>query len=166
MTASTTTAPDTVRIEPLRCGVLTAPADAFVAGATGDLDLQVWAFLVHHPRGTVLFDTGMHPMVRDDAAAHLGGLAGLFRIDYGADDDIAARLRGVGADPADIPIVVAGGPKEGDAASTVRAIRESIQAGAQGVVVGRKIWQRDPGEASDMIKEIAEITRTSFTRRW
>ena len=32
MTASTTTAPDTVRIEPLRCGVLTAPADAFVAG--------------------------------------------------------------------------------------------------------------------------------------
>ncbi|MCB1497328.1 MAG: deoxyribose-phosphate aldolase [Bauldia sp.] len=76
--------------------------------------------------------------------------------------DATAKL----VDELDIPIVVAGGPKEGDAASTVRAIRESIQAGAQGVVVGRKIWQRDPGEASDMIKEIAEITRTSFTRRW
>ena len=69
-------------------------------------------------------------------------------------------------DELDIPIVVAGGPKNGDGASTVRAIRESIEAGAQGVVVGRKIWQRDPEEARDMIQEIAEITRTSFTRRW
>jgi len=66
----------------------------------------------------------------------------------------------------DIPIVIAGGPMSGDAKSTLRDIRECIEAGAQGVVVGRKIWQRPEQEAADMIKEIAEITRTSYRRSW
>jgi fructose-bisphosphate aldolase, class I len=66
----------------------------------------------------------------------------------------------------DIPIVVAGGPMSGDAKSTLRDIRECIEAGAQGVVVGRKIWQRDPLEAADMITEIASYTRSGFKRRW
>jgi fructose-bisphosphate aldolase, class I len=66
----------------------------------------------------------------------------------------------------DIPIVVAGGPMSGDAESTLRDIKESIKAGAQGVVVGRKIWQRPPEEASSMIKEIAAITRKVYRRRW
>jgi fructose-bisphosphate aldolase, class I len=66
----------------------------------------------------------------------------------------------------DIPIVVAGGPMSGDAKSTLRDIRESIEAGAQGVVVGRKIWQRPQAEAAEMIAEIAAITRRSYTRRW
>ncbi len=76
--------------------------------------------------------------------------------------DATAKL----CDELDIPIVVAGGPLSGDAGSTVTAIRDAIEAGAQGVVVGRKIWQRPREEASDMIKEIAEITRRHFTRRW
>ena len=76
--------------------------------------------------------------------------------------DATAKL----CDELDIPIVVAGGPLNGDAASTVRAIKDAIEAGAQGVVVGRKIWQRPQEEASDMIKEIAEITHKHFTRRW
>ena len=66
----------------------------------------------------------------------------------------------------DIPIVVAGGPMSGDAKSTLRDISDAIQAGAQGVVVGRKIWQRPPAEASDLIKEVAAITRKHYTRRW
>ncbi|HMQ58421.1 MAG TPA: deoxyribose-phosphate aldolase [Rhizobiaceae bacterium] len=66
----------------------------------------------------------------------------------------------------DIPIVVAGGPLSGDAQSTIDDIRNAIEAGAQGVVVGRKIWQRPPQEASDMMKEIAAITRKHFSRRW
>lgn len=82
----------TMRVRPLRCGVLTAPGDAFVAGLDGSVDLAVWAFLVEHPGGTVLFDTGMHPSIRDDAHGRLGGLADLFAIEYGPDDDVASRL--------------------------------------------------------------------------
>jgi fructose-bisphosphate aldolase, class I len=66
----------------------------------------------------------------------------------------------------DIPVVVAGGPMSGDAASTLKDIRQSIEAGAQGVVVGRKIWQRPEAEAADMIVEIAGYTRTAFKRSW
>jgi fructose-bisphosphate aldolase, class I len=66
----------------------------------------------------------------------------------------------------DIPVVVAGGPLSGDARSTVRDIEDAISAGAQGVVVGRKIWQRPAEEARDMIAEIASITRSKFGRRW
>lgn len=66
----------------------------------------------------------------------------------------------------DIPIVVAGGPMSGDAKSTLRDISDSIEAGAQGVVVGRKIWQRPEAEAVQMIEDIARITRASYRRRW
>ena len=76
--------------------------------------------------------------------------------------DATAKL----CDELDIPIVVAGGPLSGDPASTVNDIKLAIEAGAQGVVVGRKIWQRPEAEAADMMAQIAEITRASFTRRW
>nr|WP_246518827.1 deoxyribose-phosphate aldolase [Ancylobacter lacus] len=66
----------------------------------------------------------------------------------------------------DIPVVVAGGPLTGDSASTLRDVRDAIEAGAQGVVVGRKVWQRPPEEAAHVIAEMARITRTSFSRRW
>jgi fructose-bisphosphate aldolase, class I len=66
----------------------------------------------------------------------------------------------------DIPIVVAGGPLSGDAKSTLKDIQDAVQAGAQGVVVGRKIWQRPEQEAAALLKEVANITRKHFTRRW
>jgi fructose-bisphosphate aldolase, class I len=66
----------------------------------------------------------------------------------------------------DIPIVVAGGPLEGSAESTLREAEEAIKAGAQGVVVGRKVWQRPPAEAKAVISGMAKITREYFTRRW
>lgn len=66
----------------------------------------------------------------------------------------------------DIPVVVAGGPLSGDSASTLRDVKDAIDAGAQGVVVGRKVWQRPPHEAAEVIAEMARITRTSFSRRW
>lgn len=66
----------------------------------------------------------------------------------------------------DIPVVVAGGPLSGDAASTLRDVEDAIAAGAQGVVVGRKVWQRPQQEAAEVIGEIARITRNRYTRRW
>jgi fructose-bisphosphate aldolase, class I len=66
----------------------------------------------------------------------------------------------------DIPIVVAGGPLSGDAESTLKDVSNAIAAGAQGVVVGRKVWQRPAEETSWLIAEMAKATRTQFTRRW
>lgn len=97
---------DEVTITPLRCGVLSADGEAFVPGWAGSIDLQVWAFVVHHPRGVVLFDTGMHPIVRHDAAGRLGGVADLFEIDYGPDDDVVAQLANVDLEADSITTVV------------------------------------------------------------
>jgi fructose-bisphosphate aldolase, class I len=66
----------------------------------------------------------------------------------------------------DIPIVVAGGPLSGDAKSTLKDVSDAISAGAQGVVVGRKVWQRPADETSWLIAEMAKATRTLFKRRW
>jgi class I fructose-bisphosphate aldolase len=66
----------------------------------------------------------------------------------------------------DIPIVVAGGPLSGDANSTLKDVSDAIAAGAQGVVVGRKVWQRPPEETSWLIAEMAKASRSQFSRRW
>jgi class I fructose-bisphosphate aldolase len=66
----------------------------------------------------------------------------------------------------DIPIVVAGGPLTGDAKSTLKDVSDAIAAGAQGVVVGRKVWQRPPEETVWLIAEMAKASRSQFKRRW
>jgi fructose-bisphosphate aldolase, class I len=76
--------------------------------------------------------------------------------------DATAKL----CDELDIPIVVAGGPLSGDAKSTLKDVEDAIAAGAQGVVVGRKVWQRPADETTWLIAEMAKATRTQFTRRW
>ncbi len=43
---------------------------------------------------------------------------------------------------------------------------EAIEAGAQGVVVGRKVWQRPQEETSWLIAEMAKASRTAFSRHW
>lgn len=66
----------------------------------------------------------------------------------------------------DIPIVIAGGVLTGDAASVISDAEDVIRSGAQGLVVGRKVWQRPPEEASHVIRGLAKATREHFTRHW
>jgi glyoxylase-like metal-dependent hydrolase (beta-lactamase superfamily II) len=88
-----------MRIFALTCGWVTGDAGGFLAGATGRLRVPVPCFLVEHPRGLVLFDSGLHPGVATDPARHLGWLASVFDVELGADDGVAARLRALGHAP-------------------------------------------------------------------
>jgi N-acyl homoserine lactone hydrolase len=96
-----------VRVLALECGWLTGPARLFLADARGALRVPVPAFLIEHPRGRVLFDAGLHPAVHADPAARLGPLADVFTAEFGAGEDVAARLIALGIDPASIRWVVA-----------------------------------------------------------
>src|SRR5262245_63212252 len=87
-----------MRLLAFTCGWLTAPVGAFRAGAKGELRVPVPSFLVEHPRGLVLFDTGMHPEVQVDPHARLGWKADVFRADYHAGEDVAARLAALDVD--------------------------------------------------------------------
>ena len=64
-----------------------------------------------------------------------------------------------------VPIVVAGGPLAGDVASTVSDAEAVIRAGAQGLVIGRRVWQRPEAEAKATIRELARVTRQYYVRR-
>jgi glyoxylase-like metal-dependent hydrolase (beta-lactamase superfamily II) len=111
----------TVAVEPLKAGEMTcAPAFLESAGRLAKLRMlgvgtprsaYLWvpipAFLVHHPSGPLLVDTGLHPSVASRPAENLGRIvatAGKPRLEPGA--DVPARLRARGIDPKQIRIVV------------------------------------------------------------
>lgn len=74
------------------CGWLTGPKGLFLDGEHGTIRMPVPAFLIRHPQGDVLFDTGLHPDVAHDAKGRLGFLADVFATELGTDDVVGARL--------------------------------------------------------------------------
>ena len=43
------------------CGTLTCPREALIDGGEGVATLPVPSFLIEHPKGRAIYDTGMHP---------------------------------------------------------------------------------------------------------
>jgi glyoxylase-like metal-dependent hydrolase (beta-lactamase superfamily II) len=95
-----------MRVLALACGWLTGDAGLFLAGETGRMRLPVPSWLIEHPRGRLLFDSGMHPDVQRDPRARLGRLADVFEFSYGPGEDVASRLRALEIDPASIRMLV------------------------------------------------------------
>lgn len=82
----------------MTCGWLTAALGNFLEGELGVIRVPVPAFLIEHPRGLVLFDSGMHPDIQRDPAARLGPIASIFEPTFGAGEDIAGRLAALEVD--------------------------------------------------------------------
>jgi N-acyl homoserine lactone hydrolase len=70
------------------------------------IEMPVSSILLRDARGNVLFDTGCHPSVAQDAAARWGGLVKLMTPIMGPDDNVIARLAALGLEPGDIDMVV------------------------------------------------------------
>src|ERR1043166_131830 len=70
------------------------------------IELPVSSILLRDARGNVLFDTGCHPSVVQDAAARWGGLAKFIVPIMGPQDNGIAHLATLGLDPGDIDVVV------------------------------------------------------------
>ena len=88
-----------MKLHALTCGWLTGALGGFLEGESGSLRVPVLAWLVEHPKGTLLFDAGMHPAVAEDPAARLGRLADLFQVELTREETVGARLRERGFDP-------------------------------------------------------------------
>jgi N-acyl homoserine lactone hydrolase len=95
-----------MRLFAFACGWLTGPAGIFLEGEHGKLRVPVPAFLVDHPQGRVLFDTGMHPDVQHDPHGRLGFLADLFSAEFRPGEEVVGRLAGLGIDADRIDHVV------------------------------------------------------------
>jgi len=91
----------------MTCGRLTGDLGRLMEGGEGRADLPIPAYLIEHPKGTVLFDTGLHPDCQHDPAARVGTrLTGLFAFDFYPGEEVSARLEAIGRDPARIEIIV------------------------------------------------------------
>jgi N-acyl homoserine lactone hydrolase len=95
-----------MRVHMLICGWLTSPMGAFMEGVDGQIKAPVPAYLIEHPKGLVLFDTGLAKAIQTDPEGELGPLIEYYRPDFNAGDDVAARLKAVGTDPAKIDIMI------------------------------------------------------------
>ena len=62
----------TVKLYAMTCGHLGGPFDALMEGGEVRIDLPIPSFLIEHPKGRALYDTGMHPQLRTDAKTRLG----------------------------------------------------------------------------------------------
>jgi N-acyl homoserine lactone hydrolase len=92
-------------VRPLECGWLTTEAGGMLTGATGTMRLPVGAFLVEHPQGTVVFDTGMHPELQHDTA-RMRSTASLFEVEQTPEWTLTGQLSAVGVAPEDVSVAV------------------------------------------------------------
>ena len=85
------------------CGTVTGP---FRGEEVGDLALPVPCYLIDHPEGTALVDTGLHPGVREDPHGRVGWVADVLRLELPEGQDLASRLAALGVDPGGLRYLV------------------------------------------------------------
>jgi len=77
-----------------------------VAGPQELVDLPVMCFLLRHPQGNVLFDTGCHPTIAATPEERWGGMAKFMVPLHGPRENVVDELGTVGLGPRDIDVVV------------------------------------------------------------
>nr|WP_273546148.1 MULTISPECIES: N-acyl homoserine lactonase family protein [unclassified Xanthobacter] len=76
------------------------------ADRSESIELPVSSVLLRHAQGNVLFDTGCHPSVAEDATARWGGIARAMTPIMGREDNVVSQLACVGLGADDIDVVV------------------------------------------------------------
>jgi class I fructose-bisphosphate aldolase len=56
-----------------------------------------------------------------------------------------------------LPVVILGGPGVSTAADLIGLVAEAIASGAAGIVIGRQVWQREPGERRAVMRALVEV---------
>src|SRR5580704_1326447 len=97
----------TVKLYAFTCGTVTCEFAHLMEGGEGDITVPIPVFLIEHPKGRVLFDTGLHPDCQHDPAGRLGPrLAGLFRIAFLPGEEVSARLEAIDRDPGKVDLII------------------------------------------------------------
>ena len=95
-----------VKIYAMTCGWLSSDLSMMLAGKEGRIRFPVPAYLIDHPRGQVLFDTGLHPECQHDAPSRIGSMADSFSVHFREGEDIGSRLAQLDVDPTRIEYLV------------------------------------------------------------
>ena len=96
-----------VKLFAFTCGSLTGEFARLMEGGEGNITMPVPVYLIEHPKGRALFDTGLHPDCQHDPAGRLGEtMAQLFRINFAPGEEVSARLEAIDRDPEKIDLVI------------------------------------------------------------
>jgi glyoxylase-like metal-dependent hydrolase (beta-lactamase superfamily II) len=76
----------------MTCGWIGSRLGNFLEGEPGRIRVPVPCYLIDHPKGKVLFDSGMHIDTQADPAARLGDVAKAYRVEFRAGQELRARL--------------------------------------------------------------------------
>jgi glyoxylase-like metal-dependent hydrolase (beta-lactamase superfamily II) len=95
----------TVKIQPMICGWLELAAAGILANEPGRIRLPIPSYLVEHPKGRVIFDTGLHRELQH-GSNRLGSLAKMFTVEFRTGEDLAARLMAREIDPARVDYMI------------------------------------------------------------
>lgn len=94
----------TVQVEALLCGHVDMRLSGLLEGLEGRIRIPVNAYLIRHPKGIAVFDTGLHRSLVDDPVGNLEPLGS--RVSLSAElregEDLAARLMARGIDPGQV----------------------------------------------------------------
>jgi N-acyl homoserine lactone hydrolase len=97
----------TIKLYAFTCGTVTGEFGRLMEGGEGDITLPIPVYLIEHPKGVALFDSGLHPDCQQDPSGRLGArLAGLFRIAFETGEEVSAQLVGMGRDPAKVDLLI------------------------------------------------------------
>jgi len=78
---------------------------SILAHEPGRVKLPIPSFLIEHPKGRVVFDTGLHRELQG-SSDRLGELAKFFQVQYQSGEELGARLRAQQVDPERIDYMI------------------------------------------------------------
>ncbi len=80
-----------ITLTPIESGKLTSAKGVLCEDAEGEITIPVCCWVVSHPKGTVLFDTGLHKELTKDTG-RLGASAEVFTVDIPNGEDLVELL--------------------------------------------------------------------------
>lgn len=80
--------------------------DPFHPDVGTKVDIPYFFYVIAHPQGNVLFDTGGHPSLVSDPRMRLGDAADDFEVTMQKGDDVVSQIKRAGFSPTDIDHVV------------------------------------------------------------
>ena len=81
----------------------------------------------------------------------------ILKVAYPGDVDTLASWRS----ELQLPIVMLGGPQSGTTEDLLAMVADAVKAGANGIVIGRRVWQRPPDEATSLLDKLYAIVHST-----
>ena len=94
-----------VQITPMVCGWLEMELRSILAKQPGRVKIPIPSFLIEHPKGRVIFDTGLHRELQT-SSDRIGELAKTFQVHYRPGEELGARLRAHQIEPERIDYLI------------------------------------------------------------